>query len=257
MQDFLLPSGVSPGVAALLVAVSFFTSALTAAFGIGGGVAMLAALAGTAPPALVVAVHGVVQLGSNTGRALLQRAHVLWPQVARFTLGSLVGVALGAAVFTALPERVLLGLLGGFILLVAWLPRLSVPGLSSAGMAAGGAVATFLTLFLGATGPFVQSILLPLGLSRHQLVATHAMCMTIQHALKVAALAVIGVAFFGWLPLVALMVAAGFAGTWAGSRLLDRLSEAVFRSVLKWVLTLVALDLLRRALGFAFPLPTG
>lgn len=79
----------SRGAALLLVLVSFLTSALTAAFGIGGGVAMLGALAGMAPPSVIVAVHGVVQLGSNTGRAFIQRAHVLWPLVVRFSIDSM------------------------------------------------------------------------------------------------------------------------------------------------------------------------
>ena len=38
----LLPSGMEPWVAALLIVASSFTSAITAAFGIGGGIAMLA-----------------------------------------------------------------------------------------------------------------------------------------------------------------------------------------------------------------------
>ena len=42
-----LPDGVDLFTALLLIGISFFTSALTAAFGIGGGVAMLGALAGT------------------------------------------------------------------------------------------------------------------------------------------------------------------------------------------------------------------
>jgi hypothetical protein len=37
-----LPPGVDAFTATLLIVISFFTSALTAAFGIGGGVAMLA-----------------------------------------------------------------------------------------------------------------------------------------------------------------------------------------------------------------------
>ncbi len=60
-----LPPGVDAFTATLLIVISFFTSAMTAAFGIGGGVAMLGALAGTVPPAVIVAVHGLVQLGSN------------------------------------------------------------------------------------------------------------------------------------------------------------------------------------------------
>jgi uncharacterized protein len=249
MLAFVLPDAITPGLALLLVAVSFFTSALTAAFGIGGGVAMLGALAGAAPPSVVIAVHGVVQLGSNTGRAMLQRGHVLWPQALRFAAGSLVGAALGATLFTALPTRLLLGVIGVFILAMAWLPKPRIPGLGHAGLVAGGAISTFLTMFVGATGPFVQALLLPLNPSRQQLVATHAMCMTIQHALKVLAFGLAGVAFFAWLPLVALMVASGFAGTVLGSRLLERMSEALFKTVLKATLTVIGLDLLRQAVG--------
>jgi uncharacterized membrane protein YfcA len=249
MLDLLLPAGVSAPIAILLIAVAFFTSALTAAFGIGGGVAMLGALAGTVPPAVIVPVHGVVQLGSNIGRAFIQRAHAVWPLVARFAVGSVAGAALGALVFVALPDRLLLGLLGGFILAMTWLPKPRIPGLASSGMLAGGAISTFLTMFVGATGPFVQAILLPLGLKRHALVATHAVCMVVQHALKIVAFGALGFAFDDWLPLVALMIVSGFAGTWAGTKLLDKLSEKTFSVVLRIVLTLVSLDLIRRAAG--------
>jgi uncharacterized membrane protein YfcA len=251
--NLLLPEGVTLWVALLLIAVSFFTSALTAAFGIGGGMAMLGALAGTAPPALIVGVHGLVQLGSNTGRALVQRVHVAWPLVWRFVAGSVVGVVIGAALFQALPTRLLLALLGLFILAMTWLPKPRIPGIERAGLVAGGAISTFLTMFIGATGPFVQALLLPLGLSRQQLVATHAMCMTIQHLLKTVAFVAIGVALIAWLPLIAAMVASGFAGTVLGSKLLDRLSEATFRKVLTVVLTVIALDLLRQAAGIRLP----
>ena len=66
MLDTLLPVGVSPALALLLVAISFLTSAFTAAFGIGGGTLMLGALAGTVQPALIIAVHGLVQVGSQS-----------------------------------------------------------------------------------------------------------------------------------------------------------------------------------------------
>ena len=80
-----LPPGLDGMTAAILIAVSFFTSALTAAFGIGGGVAMLGALAGTVPPAVIIAVHGVVQVGSNLGRAIIQRASC-WGQASVWRL---------------------------------------------------------------------------------------------------------------------------------------------------------------------------
>jgi uncharacterized protein len=250
MLEWLLPVNVSLTVFALLVAISFFTSALTAAFGIGGGVAMLGALAGTVPPSMIVAVHGVVQFGSNVGRAVLQRAHVLWRPTSQFTAGSVIGAALGAAVFVALPEKLLLGLLGVFILLMTWLPKPRIPGLETTGVFIGGIIATFVTIFVGATGPFVQALFLPMQLDKKVLVATHAACNVIQHGLKVLAFGYLGFNFADWLPLLVAMIASGFLGTWLGTRLLEKLPEETFKTILKWLLTVLALDLLRRAAGW-------
>ena len=61
MTDMLLPAGVPPAIALLLIVVSFLTSAFTAAFGIGGGAVMLGALAGTVSP----------DRGSGSGAAVL------------------------------------------------------------------------------------------------------------------------------------------------------------------------------------------
>jgi uncharacterized membrane protein YfcA len=248
-----LPPGIDLATALLLIGVSFFTSALTAAFGIGGGVAMLGALAGSVSPNVVIAVHGVVQLGSNLGRAILQRQHAHWPAIVRFLLGAMVGVALGAWLFVSLPERILLGVLGVFILMMVWVPKPRIPGLSSAGMVVGGAFSSALTMFVGATGPFIQAILLPLKLDRKGLIATHAVMMTAQHLLKVVAFSFIGVALMPWLPLMAAMIASGFLGTVLGTRLLEKMPERLFQMILKILLTLIALDLLRRAAGFRLP----
>lgn len=248
-----LPPGVDAFTACLLIAVSFFTSALTAAFGIGGGVAMLGALAGTVPTSVIIAVHGVVQLGSNMGRAFLQKEHANWPMIGRFLIGAVIGVALGAWLFVSLPERILLALLGVFILVMVWMPKPNIPGLEKTGLILGGAISSVLTMFVGATGPFVQAILLTSKLDRKGIIANHAMMMTAQHALKVIAFGFVGVALVEWFPLIAAMVASGFVGTLAGTKLLDRMSEQIFKQIIKGLLTLIALDLLRRAAGIAIP----
>jgi len=250
MLDMLLPAGVAPAIALLLIAVSFMTSAFTAAFGIGGGVAMLGALAGTVPPSVIIAVHGLVQVGSNVGRTYVQRAHALWPLVARFTAGSVIGALIGALLVVELPERILLGLLGAFILVMTWLPKPRIPGLASSGLVIGGGLSTIITMFVGATGPFVQALLLPLKLEKRQLIATHAACTTIQHLLKVFAFGALGFSFSDWLPLIGAMIVSGFAGTMLGTKLLERLPERWFAIAIKAILTVVGIDLLRRAAGF-------
>ena len=63
-----LPAEIGPWLASLLMGISFLTSLITAAFGIGGGVVMIAVLASILPPAALIPVHAVVQVGSNAGR---------------------------------------------------------------------------------------------------------------------------------------------------------------------------------------------
>ena len=248
-----LPPGLDGLTAALLIAVSFLTSALTAAFGIGGGVAMLGALAGAVPASVIIPVHAVVQLGSNFGRAVLQKDHANWPMVGRFTIGAIIGVAIGAWLFISLPDRVLLGCLGIFILVMVWVPKPEIPGLARSGLVIGGAISSLLTMFVGATGPFIQAILLNLKLDRKGVVANQAVMMSVQHLLKVIAFGFIGIALVPWLPLIATMIGAGFIGTVMGTRLLDRMPERVFQWGLKLLLTVIALDLLRRAAGLRYP----
>jgi uncharacterized protein len=248
-----LPPGIDLLTAFLLILISFFTSALTAAFGIGGGVAMLGALAGSVPTHVIVAVHGLVQLGSNIGRAFLQKEHANWPLIARFSLGALIGVGLGAWLFVSLPERILLACLGIFILAMVWSPKPRLPGFSKAGMMIGGIASSTLTMFVGATGPFVQALLLPFNLDRKAMIANQAVMMSVQHLLKIIAFSMIGVALVPWLPLIALMITSGFIGTVLGTKLLDRLPERVFQHILKGLLSVIGLDLLRRAAGIALP----
>jgi uncharacterized membrane protein YfcA len=117
----------------------------------------------------------------------------------------------------------------------------------------GGGISSIITMFVGATGSFIQAMLLPQKLERKQQVATQAMMMTAQHALKVIAFGFIGVALMPWLPLIAAMLVSGFAGTVLGTKMLEKMPEQTFQIILKALLTVIALDLLRRAAGLALP----
>ena len=240
---FVVPPELAPLGAGFLVVMSFFTSAITGAIGLGGGLFMLAILATMLPPPVVIPVHGVVQIGSNLGRAVLMRREIdrelFWP----FALGTVIGVPLGAMVVTELPIDVLRLLLAMFVLWAVWAPKIKPTKLAPRWFVAVGGVTSFVTMFLGATGPFVAVFVNPERLGRLKTVATHAACMTAQHAFKVAAFTAIGFAFLPWLPLLALMIGAGFVGTLFGRRFLDRLPEATFARIFKFVLTALALKL--------------
>jgi len=247
LAAMLLPPDVSPLAGIGLVALSLFTSALTAAAGIGGGLVLLSVMASFLPPIVVIPIHGVVQLGSNAGRAVLLRQHIDRGILLPFVLGSVLGIALGAKLFVALPTSVLEIILGLFILACVWLPKLKASRIANRAFVLVGAVGSFVTMFVGATGPFVASFITPERLERHAVVATHATCMSVQHSLKVAAFGFLGFAFLPWVPLLAAMIAAGFLGTMLGRRLLDRLPHHIFARAFKIILTVLALRLLYAA----------
>ncbi|MBK8456147.1 MAG: sulfite exporter TauE/SafE family protein [Phyllobacteriaceae bacterium] len=245
-----LPDGVGAAVAALLIAASFFTSALTAAFGVGGGIAVLALLGLFVPVAALIPVHGLVQLGSNTGRAWVQRAAVRRDIALPFIAGSLVGAAAGTTIVVQVPDAPLKLALGLFVIAVTWW---TVPGfdrLGKAGLAVGASAVAFLTMFLGATGPLLNAFFAQIIRDdRKALVATHAAGMTVHHGLKVMAFAIAGFSFGSWAPMVMAMIVSGYLGTIYGSKLLERLPEKQFRLAFKIGLSLLAVDLARRGLA--------
>jgi uncharacterized protein len=242
----MLPDGVSPLVAALLACASFFTSALTAAFGVGGGVALLVIMGYVLPVAALVPVHGVVQWGSNAGRAAVQRHFVQWRAVLPFVAGSAIGALAGMPFVVRLDDPLLKLGLGLFIIAVTWV---RLPALANGGpavMAAGGAGTSFASMFFGATGPLTAAFFAKSFDDRRAYIASHAAAMTCQHALKVAAFALAGFAFFQWLPLMAAMIGTGYLGTLAGTQILHSMPEKRFRLVFSIVMTVLALDLVRR-----------
>lgn len=245
-----LPDGVTNLDATLLIAISTLTSAVSAAFSIGGGVAFLAVLASIVPPAAVIPLHGVVQIGSNLARAVIQRRHIMWQIVWPFIAGSFVGAFIGGQIVFQLPGDVLRIVLAVFILYATWGPkRFPMARGGRLLSVATGVVSSFLTMFIGATGPFVSAVFGPMFPDRLVFVATHGACMLFQHTIKVAVFAFLGFAFAPWLPLLAAILAAGVVGTMIGTRMLGRMEEAFFRKVIRVALTILALNLLAIAFG--------
>ncbi|MBV6636691.1 sulfite exporter TauE/SafE family protein [Mameliella sp. AT18] len=237
----LFYAGLEPATFWILVAVSFVSSFITVALGIGGGALLLAVMASVMPPAALIPVHGVIQVGSNALRLAVLFRHVHWPPVLTFLVGTVIGVALGGSLVVNLPPGAILIGVGGFVIWSvlskppAWLSRLPVVT---------GLISSFLTMFFGATGVFVANFTKSLNLPRQAHVASHAAFMTAQHLAKVLAFGLLGFAFGPWLGFLAAMILAGFLGTLGGRLILDRLSDHGFRRVLDVVLILISIRLI-------------
>ena len=242
MSADILHAGLGWPVAAALLAVSFASSFITVAFGIGGGAVMLAVLAILLPAPAIIPVHGVVQLGSSVGRAaVMSRRHLYLPVVAPFGIGALIGVALGGTFVVQLDPATLQIGVGCFIL---WSILATPPAFMRRSAGVAGGFSSFLTMFFGGTGPFVAAFVKTQGLDRMGFVATHATLMTLQHLLKTFTFAILGFAFAEWAGMIALLILFGFLGTLAGRQVLTRIDEKRFRFALNAILAVLALRLI-------------
>lgn len=245
----LLPDQLPIWSSLVLILASFFTSALTAAVGLGGGVALLALMANLMPLAALVPVHGLVQLGSNAGRAIVLVRHIAWDLMAWFAAGAVLGALAGGQIAITLPEVWLNIGIGLFLLWTVWGKAPRYRHTPKPAIAVAGFVSTVLSMFFGAAGPIGGAVLSGLDIPRQSFVATQAATALTMHILKIAVFGLLGFAFAPWAGLIAAMIISGFLGTLAGTRLLGHMPEARFRKAFRWVMTLLAINLLWRPIG--------
>lgn len=227
-----------------LILASLSTSFITASLGIGGGTILLAVMANVMPINALIPVHGVVQLGSNFGRAALMIKHADFTNIIWFTIGSVLGSIIGGRIVITLPSQYLQLILGAFILYWIFKPKPLAQGLSKLKTISLGLISTLLTMFVGATGPFVLSKLKNNIPDPVSLVATFSSLMVVQHGLKVIIFGFLGFAFHDYLSLIVCMIAAGFIGTILGKKVLLKVNQEAFHRGLKIVLCILALRLI-------------
>jgi uncharacterized membrane protein YfcA len=243
-MEFLGTPDVGPLMFFGLMAASLVTAFVGVFTGAAGGVILLGLMAMTLPPLVLIPVHTVVMLGTGITRTMIMWRHVMRPAVPPFVIGAAIGAAIGAKVFVALPTAWLQFILGGFILLVTWMPKLGRFGAVGRRFAALGFATTFLGVFVSATGTLLAPFVASSTPDRHVHVATMGALMTIAHVSKLVAFGFIGFAVGRFVPLMAAMIVAGAVGNWVGEAALHRTSEERFRFLLQLVLTLLGLRLL-------------
>jgi uncharacterized membrane protein YfcA len=156
--------------------------------------------------------------------------------------------ALGLLFAQEIPERALEAAIGVFVLAATWRPSWLALGASLGGSERArftllGVVCGFLNVTIGATGPLAAPFYLNLGLSRQAVIGTQAGVQALGHVAKLALYAGFGFAFREHIVLLAAASACAIAGTWVGSRLLERISERWFTRLYKAVLSALALQL--------------
>ena len=244
---------MSLAAGAFVLLAALVTATVSGVLGMAGGLLLMGALLLVLPAATAFVVHGLLQLVSNGWRALLHRRHVALATVGWYALGALLAAG-AVALVSYVPSTPVTYLLLGLVPLLVWLPprvlRLDAARPPHAILA--GLLVTGVNVTAGVAGPLLDVFFVRTTMTRHAVVATKAATQVLAHAAKVvlyggAALAGDGVPW----AVVLLAVPLSVLGTVLGGRLLDRMSDAGFRTATRWVVSAIGVAYLVQAARLA------
>jgi uncharacterized membrane protein YfcA len=230
----------------VLVAACFVTATISGILGMAGGVTLLGVMTALLPAPVVVPLHGIVQLASNSTRTWAFRRHVRWSILLTFMAPAVVGVVIAANIWGDLKLTWFRAWIGAFILaFLVWRrykPKLRNPPVWSyaiLGLAAG-----LLAIFVGATGPFLAPFFLRDDFTNEQVIATKAVCQTWLHLLKIPAFLALSFDYTPYASVVVALVTAVIGGTYLGKHLLSTISKDRFVFWFQLVLAMLAVYLI-------------
>ena len=240
---------------AFVVVAAFVTATVSGVLGMAGGLLLMGALLLVLPATTAFVAHGLLQLVSNGWRVVLHRRHVAGRVIAWYAVGSVTAAAL-LAVVRYVPSTPLTYLFLGLVPLLVWLPKgwLRLDASRPAHAVAAGLAVTSVNLVAGVAGPLLDVFFVRTSLGRHAVVATKAATQVLSHTAKVVLYG--GPLLTGGgadLPVLVLLLAVPLSmlGTFVGGRLLDRLSDASFRTATRWVVSAVGVTYLVQAARLA------
>ncbi len=232
----------------ILLIICFVGGLASTMVGTSGGFTF-AAMASVLPVSVVVPVHATVEAVASIMRCFLLRNYVQWRYFFMFVTFGCFGVLLAILFIGKIPDTILKLVLGCFILSVTWMPLGRILGRTAHTSARiGGLVTSFLTVFIGATGPLVAALLSKRYSNHPEVIATHAACMSAQHAAKIVIFVSIGSALWTFAYEIAGMILMTTLGTWLGRFIIISAYKTLMMQALKAAVTLLGIHLVGQSL---------
>lgn len=213
--------------------LALFTAILSGVAGMGGGVALLAAMTFVVPYNALVPLHGTTQLISNSSRAIFLFKHIHKKIFLFFLIGMPMGVVIATELIRSLPSRVFpLILLASLIAYALFkpkkLPPLKIPVWAFALV---GVIAGMLGILVGATGPFLAVFFLRDDLIKEEIVSTKATMQMAVHTLKIPAYFYLGFDYLSHWHIILILALSSLVGTRIGVSLLKKVKDTLFRKI--------------------------
>jgi len=243
-------SALQLALSACIVFAAFVVRGMS---GFGAGMFGIPLLAFLMPVHTAVAMFGLLVLSLFIFLSVRDWSQVVQAELRRLLLPTLLGVAAGVFLFARLDNRMLLQLLGGFLIAYAvyalavhyfGLPELRCSPRWAAPVAfAGGFIDT---LFGGGGGTLVVVYLHMRGMGRAAFRATVAVLWLFEMIARIIGYGTAGYYTVEALVLCAVLMPVMAAGTWTGERLGNRISQEAFSKVLAVLLMLTGVSLLAK-----------
>ena len=241
----------------ILAISALITSSISAVLGMVGGIILLGIMAIIIPQGyMVIALHGVIQLFSNTTRTYIFRNHIKKNIINEFIVGALIGAGVSALIVFSLIQfyevnsaseikvDFLKPIIGVFII---WYLFLKGPKKEkkSKSFIKVGLISGLASIFVGATGPLIAPFFLSSSLTKENIIANKAACQTITHLTKIPLfIYFFNVSYVQEYSLLLPLILAVYIGTNLGKKLLSFIPEKMFRILFKTALTMIAVKLI-------------
>ena len=241
----------------ILIISAFITSSISAVIGMGGGIILLGIMAIIIPEGyMVIALHGVIQLVSNTTRTFVFREHIKKNIIKEFLIGAFIGVLLSIIIVIIIMQFYQVGLanqmkfdilkpiIGIFIIWYLFFKKRKNIKDRSSFIFAGG-ISGLASIFVGATGPLIAPFFLNKDLLKEHIIANKAACQVITHISKIPLfIYLFNVNYINEYHILIPLIISVFIGTQLGKKVLSFIPEKLFQQLFKTVLFLIAIRLI-------------
>lgn len=233
-----------------LFMAGIITSAISAIIGMGGGVLLLSALTLFIPYQVLIPLHGIAQLVSNSSRTFFLRKHVKKDIFLPFVLGAPIGfgIAFFAVKSISNPNYYLL-ILAIFILYTVFKPKkLPAIKLRTQGWFALGIASGLQGALIGATGPLLAPFFIRDDLEKEEIIATKALQQLSIHLFKIPFFLSLSFNYLAYTNEIVILSLAAILGTLIGVNVLKKVDHEIFVKMFKFVLILAAFRLIFKAI---------
>ena len=241
----------------ILITAAFITSSISAIIGMGGGIILLGIMAIIIPEGyMVIALHGIIQLVSNTTRTYVFKNYLKNNLVKQFGIGAIIGAFLSIIIILFLVNffqvdsandikvEVLKPVIGIFIIWYLFFKKSKKEKKVNSFIWVGG-ISGLSSIFIGATGPLIDPFFLNKNLLKENIIANKAACQMITHWTKIPIfIYFFEVNYLKETDVLLPLIIAVFIGTNFGKKILSFIPEKIFKKLFKTALFIIAIRLI-------------